>query len=175
MAGVLPGRIRQNGYVVPDLDAAMTHWTEVLGVGPWFPIRNITLGPSVYRGAPATTEISLAVANSGDLQIELIEAHDDSPSVFGEFIEASSSGLHHLAWWTDEFDAAVDRADAAGWEVIQSGDLMGTRFCYFDTEAHQGTVAELMELNDMSRWLADRANDAAANWDGVTDPIRTLT
>ena len=174
MAGVLPGPIRQNGYVVPDLHAALTHWTEVLGVGPWFPIRNITLAPTVYRGPPATTEISLAVANSGDLQIELIETHAKTPSVFGEFTEGTASGLHHLAWWTDEFDAAVDRAHVAGWEVIQSGDLMGTRFCYFDTEAHQGTVAELMELNDMSRWLADQARNAAADWDGVTDPIRAL-
>lgn len=174
MAGVLPGSVRQNGYVVPDLDDALSHWTEVLGVGPWFPIRNITLSPSVYRGAPATTEISLAVANSGDLQIELIEVHGDSPSVFREFIDGSTCGLHHLAWWTDEFDAVVDQADAARWKVIQSGDLMGTRFCYFDTEAHQGTVAELMELNEMSRWLADQTRNAATDWDGVTDPIRQL-
>ena len=27
---------RQVGYVVRDIEKAMTHWSEVLGVGPWF-------------------------------------------------------------------------------------------------------------------------------------------
>lgn len=26
----------QNGYVVRDIDAAMRHWIDVLGVGPWY-------------------------------------------------------------------------------------------------------------------------------------------
>ncbi len=174
MAGVLPGRIRQNGYVVHDLDAAMVHWTTVLGVGPWFPIRDLTLDPSEYRGTTVCTEMSLAVANSGDLQFELIEVHGDSPSCYREFLDAGNEGLHHHAWWTDDFATTLEATEAAGWKVIQSGDLMGTRFCYFDTETHPGTVAELMELNDMSRWLATQAHDAAATWDGKTDPIRSL-
>ncbi len=174
MPGVLPGLIRQNGYVVPDLDAALAHWTDVLGIGPWFPMRNLTLEPSDYRGTPVSTEVSLAVANSGDLQVELIEVHGHSPSCFREFLDAGNEGLHHHAWWTEDFDATLRRADEAGWGVIQSGDLMGTRFCYFDTEAHPGTVAELMELNDMSRWLATQTREAAASWDGTTDPIRDL-
>lgn len=171
---MLPGRIRQNGYVVHDLDAALTHWTEVLGVGPWFPVRNLTLEPSEYRGEAVSTEISLAVANSGDLQVELIQVHSDSPSCYREFLDAGNEGLHHQAWWTEDYDATRENAEAAGWKVIQSGDVMGTRFCYFDTETHPGTIAELMELTDMSRWLATQTLDAAAGWDGTTDPIRAL-
>src|SRR3954469_6497065 len=30
------GPLRQMGYVVPDVEAAMRHWIEVCGVGPWF-------------------------------------------------------------------------------------------------------------------------------------------
>lgn len=174
MTGVLPGRIRQNGYVVTDLDAALVHWSSVLGIGPWFALRDLTLEHSEHRGAPAETRISLALANSEDLQIELIEVLDGSPSCYREFIEDGHDGLHHLAWWTEEFDTTLERAGAAGWGVIQSGDLMGTRFCYFDTQTHPGTVAELMELTDASRWLAEHIRDAAAGWDGVTDPIRDL-
>ena len=29
------GAITQNGYVMRDIQAAMRHWIEVLGVGPW--------------------------------------------------------------------------------------------------------------------------------------------
>ncbi|MEZ5171240.1 MAG: VOC family protein [Acidimicrobiia bacterium] len=174
MPGVLPGRVRQNGYVVNDLDAALAHWIDVLGVGPWFTIRNLVLDPSEYRGDAVSTEISLAVANSGELQLELIQVHDDSPSCFREFLDEGNEGLHHLAWWTDDFEGTLGQAEAAGWDVIQSGDLMGTRFCYFDTQTHPGTVAELMELNDMSRWLATQAREAADGWDGTTDPVRAL-
>ena len=30
------GAIRQLGYVVPDIEAAMDYWSRTLGVGPWF-------------------------------------------------------------------------------------------------------------------------------------------
>ena len=30
------GEIRQPGYVVPDIEAAMDYWSRELGVGPWF-------------------------------------------------------------------------------------------------------------------------------------------
>ena len=30
------GPIRQLGYVVPDIEAAMEYWSNVLGVGPWY-------------------------------------------------------------------------------------------------------------------------------------------
>ena len=30
------GPLRQMGYVVPDVEAAMRHWVTVCGVGPWF-------------------------------------------------------------------------------------------------------------------------------------------
>ena len=30
------GPVRQNGYVVRDIEKAMTHWVEVMGVGPWY-------------------------------------------------------------------------------------------------------------------------------------------
>ena len=30
------GEIRQVAYLVPDIEAAMDYWANVLGVGPWF-------------------------------------------------------------------------------------------------------------------------------------------
>ena len=29
------GEIRQVAYLAPDIEAAMDHWSRVLGVGPW--------------------------------------------------------------------------------------------------------------------------------------------
>lgn len=166
--------MRQTGYVVRDLDRALPAWIERLGIGPWVTVGPVTLDPSEYRGQPVATPIRMAFAQSGDLQIELIEALDDSPSCYREFLDAGHEGLHHLAWWVDDFDAVAREAAAAGWEFIQSGDLMGTRFCYLDTRAHPGTIAEVMELTDATRWLAGHVREAAETWDGVTDAIRPL-
>ena len=30
------GEIRQLGYVVHDIEAAMDYWSRTLGVGPWY-------------------------------------------------------------------------------------------------------------------------------------------
>lgn len=174
MAAILPGVVRQTGYVVRDIDRALPHWVDSLGIGPWIVLNNVMLDPCEYRGQSVTTPIRIALAQSGELQIELIEPLDDSPSCYKEFFDAGHEGLHHLAWWADDYDAAIAAAAGAGWGTIQSGDLMGTRFCYLDTPVHPGTVAELMELTDATRWLAGHVREAAETWDGVTDPVRTL-
>lgn len=174
MTAILPGRVRQTGFVVHDLERALPHWIDRLGIGPWITLGPVTLDPSEYRGRSVATPMRIALAQSGDLQIELIQALDDSPSCYREFLDAGHEGLHHLAWWVDDFDAVAQEAAAAGWDTIQSGELMGTRFCYLDTPSHPGTVAEVMEVTDAARWLAAHVRDAAEDWDGVTDPVRSL-
>ena len=57
---------------------------------------------SVYRGRPTEPVASIAFANSGELQIELIEQEDDSPSIYREFLDAGHDGFHHLAWWVED-------------------------------------------------------------------------
>ena len=174
MTAFLPGPIRQTGFVVTDLDAALTTWVEGLGVGPWLVLDPVVLDPSEYRGRPVATPTRIALAQSGELQIELIEPLDDSPSCYREFLDAGHEGLHHLAWWADDFDSVVSGARAAGVEPVQAGEVMGTRFCYLDTPAHPGTIAEVVEWTEASRWLAATVRDAAATWDGSTDPRRPL-
>ena len=43
MSEILPGVVRQNGYIVRDLDAAIASWCAV-GVGPWFTIARPAAG-----------------------------------------------------------------------------------------------------------------------------------
>ena len=37
------GKVCQNGYVVRDIEAALAHWTRILGVGPFFYIERVPL------------------------------------------------------------------------------------------------------------------------------------
>ena len=60
----LLGEIRQNGYVVRDVEAAMRHWSEVLGVGPFFYFERvpIELVTTVISDAGSLSETMIASA-----------------------------------------------------------------------------------------------------------------
>ena len=173
MKAPLPGPIRQIGYVVRDLEKALAEWLA-LGVGPWFVVREHAQRVT-YRGEPCEVIISIALANSGDLQVELIHQHGDTPSIFTEFLDSGREGFHQLAWWPDDFDAAVASAEAAGWPVVWSGgEETSTRFAYVEPQAGgPATIFELMELTEVTRGMGTFVHDAAKDWDG-TDPIRTV-
>lgn len=172
-SNVLDGSIRQVGFVVRDLDAALHSWCA-LGVGPWFTVRNLEQTGCRYRGELCEPTISIAFSNSGPMQIELIQQHDDAPSIYREFLDAGREGFHQLAWWAADFDATSRRAEKAGWPIVYSGDSGDVRFAYYELDPRISTVVEVMELSDSTEALAELVADAAATWDGLTDPVRTL-
>jgi hypothetical protein len=172
---VLPGPIRQIGYVVTDLDQALASWIE-LGVGPWYVIRNLPQRV-LYRGEPCEITLSLAMANSGELQVELIHQEDDTPSIFTEFLASRGEGFHQLAYWAEDFDATMQAINAAGWPVVWSGgEDVGPRFAYVEppnSPAHISEIIEIMELTETTAGMGKFIRDAAASWDG-SDPIREI-
>ena len=90
------GEIRQNGYVVRDIESALRHWTETLGIGPFFYFERVPIDDFRYRGSPSPLEASIALANSGSLQIELIQQRNDAPSMYRDFLAAGQEGLQHI-------------------------------------------------------------------------------
>ena len=169
---VLEGPIRQVGYVVPDLDAAIAPWLD-LGVGPWLTIREMPMGTCAYRGEPCEPTISVAFSNSGPMQLEIIQPHGDTPSIYREFLDDGHEGYQQLAWWVRDFDAVTQAASAAGWSLVFRGDGM-VPFAYYETDPIVTTIVEVTELNEAAQGLADLLDAAAADWDGVTDPVRPL-
>ncbi len=169
---VLPGPIRQIGYVVDDLDRAMASWLA-LGVGPWFVIRVLPMG-ATYRGEPCETTLSVAWSNSGELQIELIQQQDDTPSIFTEFLTTRGAGYHQLAYWTTDFEDTMRNIEKAGWPVVWSGgEGYGVRFAYVEPVGAPAAIIEISELTEATAANAMFIHDAAAEWDG-NDPIRDL-
>jgi len=168
------GAVRQNGYVVLDLRAAMDHWITVLGVGPWFYIERVETDYFRHRGQDSAVEMSIALANSGDLQIELIQQRNDAPSLYKEFLESGREGLQHLAYWTQDYQTVYDRALSLGYTVGHEGQIGGAqgRFAYFDTEAHPGTVVEISDISGNKGRFFEHIKRAAQDWDGA-DPIRS--
>jgi hypothetical protein len=166
------GPIMHNGYVVRDIEAAMRHWVEVLGVGPWFYIEHLLVTDFQYKGQPSAVDLSIALAHSGPLLVELIQQRNDAPSMYHDFLNAGHEGLHHVGYGTDRFEANLSRMLGAGYQVGQSGRV-GQRwpFVYLLTEAHLGTVVELLDMSPGRERILARIAAAARTWTGK-DPIR---
>ena len=169
------GAICQNGYVARDLRAAMDHWVKVLGVGPWFHIEQVKTDYFRHRGMDSPVEMSIALANSGDLQIELIQQTNDAPSMYKEFLDSGREGLQHVAYWTRDYQALYDRALSLGYKVGHEGQIGGElgRFAYFDTETHPGTVIEISDISGGKGRFFEHIRRAALDWDGA-EPIRLV-
>ncbi len=169
---VLFGPVIQQGYVVPDIQAAMQHWIA-RGVGPFY-IENLRGIPGVYRGEEAKFNIDAAFAYSGDQQIEVIQPLDDTPSIYSRYLhDFSTGGLQHLAVWVDSIDAKLAELEAAGraYEVIQR---YGDGHAYLDSIESPGVMIQLMAHNEIMDELFDIILRGSVGWDGETDPIRSI-
>jgi catechol 2,3-dioxygenase-like lactoylglutathione lyase family enzyme len=168
------GPIRQNGYVVRDIDAALDHWTRVLGVGPFFYFERVPIEDFRYRGEPSPVEVSIALANWGDLQIELIQQRNDAPSMYRDFLAAGYEGLQHVACWYDSLDPVLAEVAAAGTRVGQQGTIGERgRFAYLETGVLPGTVVELSEISGAKGRFFQHIRACAEVWDGG-EPIRSV-
>jgi hypothetical protein len=159
------GPIRQLGYVVRDIEAAMEHWAVHLGVGPWFYNARYEFNRFSYRGVRHDQlDISVAMANSGQMQIELIQQRCTTPSMYLDFLDEGSEGLQHLAFWPEDYDFAYRAALDAGYVVGQEGELPRGKFVYFESAGHPGTVFEFNEITPMRQAIIDKIRLAAEQW-----------
>lgn len=170
------GRINQNGYVVRDVHSAMNAWIEH-GVGPWFYFERVETDYFRHRGADSPLEVSIALANSGDLQLELIQQRNDAPSLYREFLEAGREGYQHVSYWTTDYQKLYDRALSLGYVVGHEGCIGGEqgRFAYLEKDgtAAADTLIEISDVSGPKGMFFEHVREVAADWDG-SDPIRQL-
>lgn len=166
------GAIRQLGYVVTDIEEAMKYWTEVMGVGPFFYNPRVPIENYMYEGKHYDVHNSVALANSGFIQVELIQTRNEAPSMYRDFLQAGNTGLQHVAFWTEDYDADLAKMQGRGYQVKMSGEVGANgRFAYFDREYHPGTVIELSEVLGPKGKMFRMIREASENWDG-NDPVR---
>ena len=168
------GEIRQLGFVVNDIEAAMAQWTKTIGVGPFFYFKNAPIENFIYKGKPSPVELSAALAYSGNLQIELIHQTNDAPSIYLDFLKNGHQGLHHFAYWMEDATKYLESYHDDGFELVQSGTAGGEGYFYYlENEKHPGIIIELSEVKGGKADFYNYIASEAANWDGK-DPIRRM-
>jgi hypothetical protein len=168
--------MRQMGYVVPDLQAAMRHWVKSCSIGPWFWFEKSSFIVYKYKGKVYDTlDVTVGFANSGDIQIELIQQRCKTPSMYLDFLKKfPDGGLQHWSSWPVDYKERYDAAIQANYAVGMEGDHVRGPFVYFDNESgYPGSIVEMSELTPGRKAFFDKVRDAAVDWDGH-DPIRKL-
>ncbi len=170
----LPANILQIAYTVPDIDAAIRAHAERLKIGPWFVRGPFQSVKARYRGAPSPLSLTIAISFSGPLMLELIQQHDDSPSVYRETIARQGHGFHHWGIACERFDVQLASYRQQGHEPVFSDETpSGARVAYLDTTRELPGMIELIEMTDANRARYARMQETVASWDG-RDPIRRV-
>ena len=150
----------------------MMLWADRLRIGPGFYNPRLPLTRYSFRGtAYDGFDMSYALANSGDMQIELIQQRCDTPSLYREHLDRYGEGLQHICVWPEDYDAVFAQACANGLVPAQEGAVGTIRFAYFEDVAHGGTSLEMSEMVPQRLPGIERIRAAAADWDG-RDPVR---
>jgi hypothetical protein len=175
----LAGPVRQLGFVVPDADAAMRYWAGIVGIGPFLVFRKTAFDDYFYRGQPSEPPVvTIGVAHSGPLQIEIIQQHNDAPSSYLDFKQRGLGEFHHVSpWFRDaaSYDAAYAQLLASGLEVVHQGVIQGCRFSYFasgDGGWPQLEISEGLKPGPAEMWQS--LETAAARWDGASPIYESL-
>lgn len=162
--------IMQIAYSVVDIEQGMRHYGELLHVGPWFLIGPFAPPKGRYRGTPTKARFSLALAYSGQVQVELIQQHDQEPSVFQETLKARGAhGFHHWGVGARDFDASSAKYRSRGYNEAFSDtapDPLGCRVIYFDTSRDLPGMLEVIEINAATEEAFYNMYKAAQEWNG---------
>lgn len=163
----------QVALIVEDIESACRNWVRTTGIGPFLHVPHVVIDEYDYRGRMVSgLDFSVAIAQSGGVQIELVQQHCDSPSAYRDTIARGKGGFHHLAIYTGDYDGAYAGYVDRGFLPAVEGSFGGFRFAYVDTSAAIGCMIELIEESPLQGDFFARIADAANGWDGVTDPIR---
>lgn len=174
---VLPpllGEMRQLGYVVRDLDAAIRFWTETLKVGPFVVIEE-AIGDRdyIHRGTKSDVKTSLGFAYCGEMQLELVQQVNSAPSPYMEFLEQGREGLHHVAFYPGHYEkcrAELVRMglEEVAWVQTRDGQKNNS---FFEGPPSLGYMLELTAVTAERIQYYSGFKQLAAGWDG-TRPIR---
>ena len=122
------------GISVRSIEAALPAW-EKLG----FRLAETEVLESMH--------LKVAFLKAGDTWIELLEPTSADTPV-GRFLERRGEGIHHLALYVADIDAALARAETLGLRLIDRtprGGSHGMRIAFLHPGGLSGALVELCE------------------------------
>ena len=141
-AVVLPP-VSQVGIVVRDIEKTAAFYYSTFGIGPFEIVPEVKFEGVILRGSPTNAKIKVAFAQSGPVQIELIEPLEGK-NIYTEFLDSKGEGLHHLGFQVDDLDSMLAEFKSKGIEPVFWLNLGWMAFAYLNTETIGGVMFELL-------------------------------
>jgi methylmalonyl-CoA/ethylmalonyl-CoA epimerase len=129
------GRIDHIGVAVDDLDEAVALYEERLGMA------------LQHRETVEAQGVEAVLLGVGESHVELLRPLAPETAV-GRFLERNGPGLHHVAYGTDDIDAALAAVRDAGLSLIDEQPRAGirnSRVAFVHPKSTGGVLTELVE------------------------------
>jgi methylmalonyl-CoA/ethylmalonyl-CoA epimerase len=139
---VLPP-VHQIGLVVRDLEKTAAFYHATFGLGPFSIVPEMRFDGVILRGRPTDSKVKLGFADSGHVQIELIQPLEGE-NIYTEFLQAGNEGLHHLGFEVDNFEGMLAKFRRRGIEPLFWKNFGSMAFAYMDTGKIGGVMVELL-------------------------------
>jgi methylmalonyl-CoA/ethylmalonyl-CoA epimerase len=129
------GRIDHIGVAVSSIDDSIGLYTDAFGMA------------EQHRETVEEQGVKAVLLEVGEGHVELIEPLSPESGV-ARFIERSGEGIHHVAYQTDDIEAALTAVRAAGLRLIDDEPrigIRGSRVAFIHPKATGGVLTELVE------------------------------
>ena len=104
------GRLNHVAIAVPDLDAAVAQYRDMLGA---------VVSEAVDQVEHGVTTVFIELPNT---KIELLHPLGEASPIAGFLEKNQAGGIHHICYEVDDIIAARDRLVAAGARVLGDGE-----------------------------------------------------
>ncbi len=132
------GEIDHIGVAVEDLDEAIALYRDRLGMA------------EQHRETVEEFGVEAALLGIGDAHVELLTPVQPDSGV-ARFLERSGPGMHHVAYRTDDIDAALERLRQAGLRLIDEEPRRGirdSRVAFVHPKSTGGVLTEIVQPKD---------------------------
>lgn len=129
------GEIDHIGVAVDDLDAAVSIYTDRLGMR------------EQHREVVEAFGVEAVLLEIGDAHVELLTPTEPSSGV-AKFLEKNGPGMHHVAYRTDDIDSALEGLRGAGLRLIDEEarpGIQGSRVAFVHPKSTGGVLTEIVE------------------------------
>lgn len=135
--------IFQYAYFVNDVEEAAHKWNRLYGAGPFVMVPHHKTDKFAYRDTKQEADVSYGFGYLADNQIQFIQQHDETPSIYRDMYQAGEEGFHHVGCLVNDFAAARQRMLDMGF--VNACELWAddVNAAYFDTRSVNGGFTEI--------------------------------
>ena len=133
----------QQAWFVNDIEASIEQWHKLFGAGPFVTAAHHKTDRFVYRDTALEADVSYAFGYLGDMMIQFIQQHDDTPSIYREMYAPGKEGFHHVGVLVHDFQAERQRLLDKGFAIACELWADNVNAAYFDTRSVNGGYTEI--------------------------------